>query len=115
MTDDEQELRRRFALLRREQAARAPAFPDTVAAARARPRPRRLGVLTGAALAVAATLAVVLTVRMRHRPAIDLASVRVHTPTDFLLQLPGADLLRTVPSLTIHLTIHQKIPGRMLP
>jgi len=30
---------------------------------------------------------------------IDLAAVRLHAPTDFLLKLPGADLLRTVPRL----------------
>jgi hypothetical protein len=40
-----------------------------------------------------------LTVRNSHRTPVDLAGVRVHAPTDFLLTLPGAELLRTVPRL----------------
>jgi len=104
---DDEELRERFAALRREHTIAAPVFRDTMAAARSRPRPprpprprrgRRLGFAAGAALLLVA-LVLILTVRNRHRTTVDLASVRVHAPTDFLLQLPGADLLRTMPRL----------------
>jgi len=98
---DDEELRERFAALRREHTIAAPVFRDTMAAARSRPHPgarRRLGFAAGAALLVV-TLVLILTVRNRHRTTVDLASVRVHAPTDFLLQLPGADLLRTMPRL----------------
>ena len=97
---DDEELRQRFASLRREHHIVAPAFRDTLAAARARPRraAHRLGFAAAAALLLVA-LALIRTVRHRHRTSVDLASVRVHAPTDFLLQLPGADLLRTMPRL----------------
>jgi hypothetical protein len=91
----------RFRTLRQEDADGAPRFGATLEAAHARhaptPRRRRL------ALGVAALLvgALVLSVeRMRpRRPPIDLAAVHLRTPTDFLLRLPGADLLRSVPAL----------------
>ncbi|HEV2751518.1 MAG TPA: hypothetical protein VGV12_13430 [Gemmatimonadales bacterium] len=97
---EDEELRQQFATLRREESAGASAFRDTLVAARARTRlsPRRRLGLAAAALALV-TLVVILTVGKRHRSAIDLAGVRVHAPTDFLLQLPGAELLRTVPRL----------------
>jgi hypothetical protein len=98
---DDEELQERFAALRREHTIAAPVFRDTLAAARSRPHPgarRRLGFAAGAALVLVA-LVLMLTVRNRHRTTVDLASVRVHAPTDFLLQLPGADLLRTMPRL----------------
>ena len=95
---DESELRERFAGLRREERAGVPAFRRTVTAARARPSRRRLGFAAAAMLALVA-LVVTLTVRNRHRDPVDLAGVRVHAPTDFLLKLPGAELLRTVPRL----------------
>lgn len=98
---DDEQLRERFAALRREHTIAAPVFRDTLAAARSRPYAgarRRLGFAAGAALLLVA-LVLILTVRNRHRTTVDLASVRVHAPTDFLLQLPGADLLRTMPRL----------------
>ena len=99
---DDEELRGRFAALRREEGALAPTFRGTLAAARAHPRPRphagRLGFAAAAAL-VLVGLGVILTVGGRHRTPVDLAGVRVHAPTDFLLQLPGAELLRVVPRL----------------
>ena len=36
---------------------------------------------------------------LRHGLPNDLATVRLTTPTDFLLALPNEDLLRTVPQL----------------
>ncbi len=95
---DETELRERFAGLRREDTAGVPAFRRSLTAARARPSRRRLGFAAAGMLALVA-LVVMLTVPNRHRAPVDLAGVRVHAPTDFLLKLPGAELLRTVPRL----------------
>jgi hypothetical protein len=97
---DEHDLRERFHVLRREDAAAAPAFRATLTAALAGPRQRRSG---GAAVATALALialVLILTLRGRDRASVDLAGVRLHTPTDFLLQVPGEELLRTVPRFT---------------
>jgi hypothetical protein len=90
---------RRFRALREEDAGGAPPFGPTLDRAYARRAPARRGrrIALGAAALIAAAL--VLLVARTHRPpaAIDLAAVRLPTPTDFLLQLPGAELLRSVP------------------
>jgi hypothetical protein len=104
---DDHELGERFHALRREVAAAVPPFRSMLEAALARPHPRRFGRAVVATALTLVALVLILTLRGRHRAAVDLAGVRVHTPTDFLLQLPGADMLRTVPTLTI--------PGRGLP
>jgi hypothetical protein len=91
----------RFRALREEDAAGAPPFGATLDAAYAHRAPsggRRRLALGAAALIAAALVLLVARTRPPH-PAIDLAAVRLATPTDFLLQLPGADLLRTVPKL----------------
>jgi hypothetical protein len=103
---DDAELRRSFEALRRDVAAGAPAFAPTVAAARIRRPPvpgRRILALAGAAAAVTVVVLAALLARRSARdgsPArVDLASVRWRAPTDFLLTLPGDELLRTVPRL----------------
>lgn len=95
---DDHELRERFASMRRENGAAVPAFRRSLATARVGPNRRRLGFAVAAVLAVVALVAT-LTGRDRHPTPVDLAGVRVHAPTDFLLKLPGAELLRTVPRL----------------
>ncbi|HEX4628203.1 MAG TPA: hypothetical protein VH137_05370 [Gemmatimonadales bacterium] len=99
------DLKERFGALRREAAAGAPSFQATLAAAQARrPVGRRRWLRLAAAVGLTAALAFLLARRgqpeggARHA-AIDLANVRWHTPTDFLLQLPGDELLRSVPRL----------------
>jgi hypothetical protein len=97
---DDRDLGERFHALRREDAAGTPAFRATLTAALAGPHHRRSG---GAAVATAlalVALVLILTLRGRHRATVDLAGVRLHTPTDFLLQVPGEELLRTVPTFT---------------
>ena len=109
MTEHDREFERRFHALRREDAAGAPPFRATLAAARARgarpPHRRMLGL--AAAAAVIAGVAVAL-LFVRHGPRGvpgDLATVRWETPTDFLLALPNEKLLRTVPELgRVHLS-----------
>jgi len=100
---DDHQLRKGFEALRREDAAGTPPFGATVAAARARqatvPRHRALRL---AAAAVAVVAVVVLSIwreRDGVRLQIDLATVRWRAPTDFLLKLPGDELLRSVPQL----------------
>jgi len=101
---DDHHLKQAFEALRREGSAGTPPFGTTVAAARARqtaaPRRRGLGL---AAVVVVAVAAVVVVSTGRNRTGgplgIDLATVRWHAPTDFLLKLPGDELLRSVPQL----------------
>jgi hypothetical protein len=91
----------RFRALREEDASRTLPFGATLAAGyarRARMRRRRPLALAAAAL-IAAALVLLVGRTRPPRPAIDLAAVRLTTPTDFLLRLPGADLLRSVPAL----------------
>jgi hypothetical protein len=100
---NEHDLGERFHALRREDAAAAPPFQATLAAARARhtvpPRRRVLGLAAAALVVAGVALALLVTRRDRDGMTIDLAAVRWHAPTDFLLSLPGEDLLRTVPKL----------------
>jgi hypothetical protein len=92
-----------FHALRREDAAAAPPFHATLAAARARaaapPRLRRLRLAAGAVVAAGVALALLFTRPHRHGVTIDLATVRWEAPTDFLLELPGDTLLRALPEL----------------
>ncbi len=92
-----------FDALRREDAAAAPPFHATLAAARARagapPRRRTLGLAAAAVVVAGVALALLFTRSDRHGVTISLATVRWEGPTDFLLVLPGDELLRAVPEL----------------
>ena len=100
---DDHDLRDRFQRLRREDMAGVTPFQATLAAAAARraasPRPPALRLAAAAAVIAALAVAVVLATRGRHGMAIDLARAPWEVPSDFLLQVPGAELLRTVPEL----------------
>ena len=97
----ERELRNSFHALRREEAVRTPPFDATVVAARRRTGPRlRRGALVLAAAAVLTGVALALVLAPHRQGArIDLATVHWDSPTDFLLRLPGDELLRTAPEL----------------
>ncbi len=98
-------LRDRFAQMRSEDAAGAPAFRAMLAGAERRARRSPRGVrLTARAMATAAVLAALaLGLLLLRRPAsrveLDRSATRWRGPTDFLLQLPGDQLLRTMPRL----------------
>src|SRR5688572_3397655 len=93
--DDENDLREAFAVLRREDAKRVPAFE----AVRARRRPRRLPPL-GGLLAAASVAAAILAVVARRPDPPPMASMEEWiAPTDFLLETPGRDIVRTVPRI----------------
>jgi|SRR5918996_750966 hypothetical protein len=104
MTEPDRDLQELFSALRRHTASKTPWFDATVAAAR-RPTPplrspRAVRLVAAAAAAAAVVLLAVTWFGPRRPPAgIDLATTRWQAPTDFLLQTPGADLLRTVPAL----------------
>ena len=103
MADDEdQELQRRFAALRREEQEATPPFRRVWAAAQTSRRPR-----TRARFAVAATVAAVvlglLWLRTGTGPAPESGTspsiAQWRSPTDFLLVTPGRELLSTVPAI----------------
>lgn len=102
---NDQQLHALFQQARREEAEAAPAFAATLARARAARRPRRLRAGLVAALAIAGGIVALLILRgrpdMTAAGPVDLAAVRWTAPTDFLLETPGAELLRTVPRIAI--------------
>jgi hypothetical protein len=98
--EEETELRRRFAALRREDAAATPSYATTTA--RMRRRRSRPGLTL--ALRVAAVCALVVVGVLLLRPGrpgvqVDLAATRYRGPTDFLLALPGDRALQAMPRL----------------
>jgi hypothetical protein len=97
--DDETDLRRAFAALRREDTEEAPSFEALLAGAHA-VRGRRRGsvapLLSG--LVAASVAAAALAVLTRHPTPAPRASLEQWTaPTDFLLKTPGREILETVP------------------
>lgn len=110
LRDDD--LRSRFAALRREEEERVPQFrtrrPNATAPA------WRLGGLVAVTACLVATIVCVSllqrthTVRVRNRPAVSLT--QWNAPTDFLLETPGRELLRTVPAVGVAYG-YSKAPG----
>ena len=96
MSDDDRDLRDRFAQLRHEDRSRVPAFGVPVAGDASRPRWP-----VGIAVAAATTLiALVLTQPDRHPSVlVDPGATAWRSPTDFLLITPGGEMLRTVPAV----------------
>ncbi len=113
MRDDDQdpELRGRFARLRREDEAGAPKFAASLREAErargGRPLEKKLawGVAAGAAVVMVVALGVAQRwLQWRDSPAgpahaLEASILDWTAPTDFLLETPGAELLRTTPAL----------------
>jgi len=96
MSDDDRDLRERFARLRDEERAHAPAFHVTRQAPRWTWSPRV--VIAAAIVLIALVLARPDQAPRRFaHPGIDLGVVAWQSPTDFLLVTPGRELMRTVP------------------
>lgn len=98
MTDHEDDLRQLFREARNRDAAWTPGFERVLART---PRPRRR---TGWVLAAAAAAAVVMVVAVRGRtrqpePAFVFTAGDLRMPTDFLLDIAGAETLRSVPPI----------------
>ncbi len=102
MQADDRDLRERFAAIRHEEETRAPAFrrPSPCVHVARRPHPR----LAVAAACLALTIAAAAWLVIGSHPAVQpreqtTASLTSWKPaTDFLLDTPGRDLLRQVPS-----------------
>jgi hypothetical protein len=105
MAGDDLDLRERFAALRQEEAAQTPEFDLHRVPARERRRrlsPARIFAVT-ACVAVAVSVALWLrpaSSRQQPEPGSPVVSITEwKAPTDFLLETPGRDLLRTVPAI----------------
>lgn len=112
LRDDD--LRSRFAALRREEEGRVPQFKTRRSNATA-PAWRLGGLVAVTACLVATIVCVSLLqrthpqmVRVRNRPAVSLT--QWNAPTDFLLETPGRELLRTVPAIGVAYG-YSKAPG----
>jgi hypothetical protein len=109
--DDDRTVRELFDDLRREEAGASPEFSKVWQAAAGRReagrgpsrlRPRRW-ILATACLAVVAIVVSVAYHRSRQQDVPDWTLPSLSSweaPTDFLLETPGYDLLRTIPDLT---------------
>jgi hypothetical protein len=99
--DDDRELRERFAALRREDEAGAPALERLLARARPRAGTGKEALRLGRpALALAAAAAVFLGIALLdpRKPPPSLPSITEwRSPTDFLLQTPGREVLESLP------------------
>lgn len=110
-TDEDLDLQQEFARLRREEVAVVPPFARTLNAARGkapdRARPLRWGFALAAPLAAAAAVALwVVAAHQAPQPTTTTTEVALHTslegwdtPTDYLLDAPGIDLLDSLPEL----------------
>jgi hypothetical protein len=99
-SDSDDMLRRRFAVLRREEAEHAPEF-GRLWHGRPGVRGRQIRWFVAAACALIALLSLLWMRSAQRRP--DDKTVASITewkaPTDFLLETPGRELLRTVPEI----------------
>lgn len=96
-------LREQFAALRHEDAVGVPPLDAMLARARQRHTARRSfkrWVPTIGVAAVGTLLAVaILRPGSERQPLVSLAAARWQGPTDFLLRVPGAEYLASVPSI----------------
>ena len=108
MNPDDDDLQSRFDALRRIDEAGVPELTALVAKPRAS---RRSRVAVGAAFAAAAVILVVVSLRFSARPAAQPTAPSIlawRSPTASLLQTPGLELMRTVP--TLRSTILRNVP-----
>ena len=99
MSDDDRDLRERFAALRGEESRRAAGFDRVVAHARKRRAPPRAAAFATATFAIA-LVAVAWIVVSQRPPAPELPMPATwREPTAFLLQTPGRELLSTLPEV----------------
>jgi len=99
MEHSDQDLRERFAALRREDAAQAPVFALPGRRRISAPWSWRNPVMALSALVLAAVVFFTLH-RDPDRPAHGQSITEWKSPTDFLLQTPGREVLNSVPVFT---------------
>ena len=101
MAHEDQDLRERFAALRREDAGQTPCFAVLEKQRTAAPRLVWLPAIALAALVVVVAGAFLFTRLQRREPPFPNRSITEwKSPTDFLLQTPGREVLRSVPVFT---------------
>jgi hypothetical protein len=103
---NDNDLRDRFAALRREEEAQAPDFvvlaSGSAARRRRRPAGKMIVLATCLAMMIAAAIFLLRPVLLKPKqgPGSPVASITEwKAPTDFLLETPGRELLRTVPAI----------------
>lgn len=103
MTGGDRDLRERFAALRREEEARVPEFVVRSRRGNEPGKQRFSGKLIAASACLAATIAAALWLLRPTQPPNAYEPVAVITewkpPTNFLLDTPGRELLRAVPTI----------------
>ena len=113
-SNEDSELRQAFRALGDESRQKAPSFAQLTSSEALRGARGRLRRRRGAFLAAAVLIPAIMVMRARSENAfdydrftaltgIDLGQVTWQAPSDFLLDVPGQDLLRRVPVLEIHL------------
>lgn len=101
------DLRGRFAALRREEEAQAPEFAVLPGGGPEHGRWRSVGKLVAVAVCLVTITAAALWLRLasqklEREPGKPVASLTEwRSPTDFLLETPGRELLRTVPAIGV--------------
>lgn len=108
MNPNDDDLQSRFDALRRVDEAAVPELAALVATPRAR---RRHRVALGAAVAAAAVIVVIVGLQFFAGPAApppERSILAWRSPTASLLQIPGLELMRTVP--TLRSTILRNVP-----
>lgn len=111
MTGNDQDLRDRFAALRRDEETQAPEFAGLIGSRRERGRRRPIKLIAAMAFSAAMIAAALFMGRApwnrefwrpHLEPGSQVASItKWKSPTDFLLETPGTELLRTVPDLGV--------------
>ena len=94
---DDAALRDRFAALRREEERQAPEFASLWPGRARAPRGKTRWLVAAACALI--VVAAVLWLRSAGRKPADVSLAEWKAPTDFLLETPGRDLLRTVPEI----------------
>jgi hypothetical protein len=105
--EEERDLRRRFAALRKEDARGAPGFAGLWREAHGRRGSRRSRPVFWLAVAAGTCALLVTTAMVARRPHLSPSAETIITPslshwrppTDFLLQTPALEILTTVPAL----------------
>jgi hypothetical protein len=107
MIEDDPDLRHQFTALRNEEQTRTPEFVDLLHRENVRPRSKSFSRLIAASALLAVTIASIFWIRPAlhalHRDA-GKAVVSItewKSPTAFLLDTPGRDILQTVPRIGV--------------
>ena len=99
MSDDDRELRELFAQLKEQERARTPSFRAPAMRATPRFRPMVRVALAAAIVVIAVVLARPDETPRTTAQLVDLDATSWRSPTDFLLNTPGSELLRSVPAV----------------